>query len=218
MQKETGGGSGMNQGVLAAVFVGVLVIAIGFAVVLGTGMLGSGASNSSYEARITELEDNVQFLADLVAQLDPTAGTGGPRATGSFKIAYVDMFRVLEVMGTELADPDVLQALEAYEQEAARIQGEISALEQQFANGEITLQEMQAQQQELRYELDLKNLELSAPIQQMILAESTRIAQERGYAMLLDNPASKLQPIIIFSREGFVDDITQDVIEALRRE
>jgi len=217
MQKETGGGSGMNQGVLAAVFVGVLVIAIGFAVVLGTGMLGSGASNSSYEARITELEDSVQFMAELVSQMDPTAGTGGPRAAG-FKVAYVDMFRVLEVMGTELADPDVLQALEAYENEAARIQGEISALEQQFANGEITLQEMQAQQQELRYELDLKNLELSAPIQQMILAESTRIAQERGYAMLLDNPASKLQPIIIFSREGFVDDITQDVIEALRRE
>lgn len=217
-QGEAKTNSGMQQGVLTAVLVAVVVVALAGGIYIGGGFGGSDSAgaqisniaNAGYEKRISELEASVEFLAGIVASLEGGA-TGGE---GAGRIAFVDMFMVLRELYSA-DDPEVSTALEQYQQEEARIRSEIEAVQNQFASGDISLSQREQRLAELQVQLERKNLELSAPIQQRILDEVNKLGEERGYGAIFDNPGSKLAPIILFSVPGRADDVTDEIIRRL---
>ncbi len=195
----------MKQGFVAAIIAVVVVLGLGVGYLLSAGGL-SGVASSNYEKRIKELEESVDFLAQTLAQVGPSGGGG------SFKIAFVDMFKVLESLYT-LENEVVKKALADFEAERERIEAAVADIRKKFEDGEITLKEQEQQLIKLETELQSRNLELSAPIQREILGAVKKLGQERGYGIILDNPASKYAPIILDARAGMADDITQQVID-----
>ena len=169
-----------------------------------------GAKLASLERRVSALEER---LASAESREAETEGARAEEAGGGFKVAYVDMFRVLQ----ELQDsPVVRRALEAFREERARILQLEQELERQFEEGKITKKELDEKKFELQLRLQEINLQLSAPIQRQMLEVIRRIGQEKGYGLILDNPASQLNPIVLYSQAGQADDITQEVIERLK--
>ncbi len=169
-----------------------------------------GTKLASLERRVSALEER---LASAESREAETEGARAEEAGGGFKVAYVDMFRVLQ----ELQDsPVVRRALEAFREERARILQLEQELERQFEEGKITKKELDEKKFELQLRLQEINLQLSAPIQRQMLEVIRRIGQEKGYGLILDNPASQLNPIVLYSQAGQADDITQEVIERLK--
>lgn len=197
----------MKQGVLAALIVGFVVVGAGIGFILGGVGLGIGSPS---DQRIKTLEAKVN---DLTAQL--TAMKGSNTAPGSYKIAYVDMFKVLETLYT-MENEVVKQALADFETEKAKVEAQEAVLDTDFANGKISKTDHDNKVSELEMGLQKKNLELSAPIQSEILKAVKQIGQSSGYAFIIDNPASKLAPVVLDSQKGLADDITQQVIDALK--
>lgn len=175
-----------------------------------------GAKLTSLERRVSALEERLASAESREAEAEAEAEEEGARAEeadGGFKVAYVDMFRVLQ----ELQDsPVVRRALEAFREERARILQLEQELERQFEEGKITKKELDEKKFELQLRLQEINLQLSAPIQRQMLEVIRRIGQEKGYGLILDNPASQLNPIVLYSQAGQADDITQEVIERLK--
>ncbi|MBI1730308.1 OmpH family outer membrane protein [Candidatus Acetothermia bacterium] len=197
----------MKQGVLAALIVGFVVVGAGIGFILGGVGLGIGSPS---DQRIKTLEAKVN---DLTAQL--TAMKGSNTAPGSYKIAYVDMFKVLETLYT-MENEVVKQALADFETEKAKVEAQEAVLDTDFANGKISKTDHDTKTNDLEMGLQQKNLELSAPIQGEILSAVKKIGDANGYAIVIDNPASKLSPVVLDSRKGQADDITQLVIDALK--
>ncbi len=169
-----------------------------------------GTKLASLERRVSALEERLASAESREAEAE---GARAEEAGGGFKVAYVDMFRVLQ----ELQDsPVVRRALEAFREERARILQLEQELERQFEEGKITKKELDEKKFELQLRLQEINLQLSAPIQRQMLEVIRRIGQEKGYGLILDNPASQLNPIVLYSQAGQADDITQEVIERLK--
>jgi Skp family chaperone for outer membrane proteins len=122
------------------------------------------------------------------------------------------MFRVLqEVQESEL----VRQALEQYREEQQKIAQQKDEWRKRFEQGEITKKQLDEKLLELDLRLQELNLQLSAPIQREMLQIIREIGQEKGYSLIIDNPASQLNPVVLHSQAGQADDITQEVTQRL---
>ncbi len=203
--------------IVAVVIVGV----VGFFVGRGFQQTGSSAewqeAIAQVNAQIETLTQEVSNLQGQISSLEQavaaTTETGASPSGESLKIAFVDMFRVLQ----ELQDSELIkQALEQFRGEQQKIQQELDEWEKKFQAGEITKKELDEKRFELELRLREINLQLSAPIQRQMLEIIRQLGQERGYGLILDNPASQLNAIVLYSQSGQADDITQEVIDRLK--
>lgn len=171
---------------------------------------GVNAQVESLGQQVGQLQEKISTLEEAVASTaEPSAEGGG----AGLKIAYVDMFRVLQ----ELQDSELVkQALEQFRGEQQKIQQELDDWEKKFQAGEITKKELDEKKFELELKLREINLQLSAPIQRQMLEIIRQIGQEKQYGLILDNPASQLNAIVLYSQSGQADDITQEVIDRLK--
>ncbi|GEM_PF-3100783 len=212
------------------VLVGIVVL-LGGAVGYLLGQRGSDSEEASaawQEERaqlvqqVETLSQTLRGLQERIAALEQetaarpaaSSGAGSQAADGTgLKIAYVDMFKVLQELQNS---PLVQQALERFRAEQQKIQEELAEWERRFNEGEITKRQLDEKRFELELRLREINLQLSAPIQKEMLEIIRQIGQEKGYGLIIDNPASQLNAIVLYSQSGQADDITQEVIQRLR--
>ncbi len=181
----------MKQATLVVVLVVLVALGVGF---LGGRALLTPAGPSA---------DDIAALRAQVSDLQKQVGTGGK---GSFKVAYVDMFKVLsKYTGTQ-------GPLSQFQQMQKDIVQQVQDLDAQFQAGKLTKAEHDQKVGDLQLKLQQVNLELSAPIQQKIIAIVRQIGQDMGYALILDNEASQAQANVLYAQTGMVDDITDPVI------
>ncbi|OGF52738.1 MAG: hypothetical protein A2Z21_08145 [Candidatus Fraserbacteria bacterium RBG_16_55_9] len=201
--------SKMKQGVGAALLVVAVVIALGLGFFGGQIWKGGGTS-SDLDKRVAALEQ-----------------ASSSRGTGSFKMAYVDMFAVMACLYNKNSDPcqrahldvqqlqesaQVQKALQQYEEEKARIEQQIKDWGKKFQEGDISKQQHDEEVVKLGRQLDSINIDLSVPIQQAMVGVIREIGQEKGYSLIFDNQASQYNPLVLHSQPGNADDITQEVI------
>ena len=216
----------MKQGVVYALMGVIVVLGLAVGYLLGQGgnpdaaAAGWQEESEKFSRQIETLTQKIDALQGRVATLEnevaalPASSPAGSEAEGgpSLKIAYVDMFKVLQ----ELQDsPLVKQALEQFRSEQQKIQQELAEWERKFNEGEITKKQLDEKRFELELRLREINLQLSAPIQKEMLEIIRQIGQEKGYGLIIDNPASQLNAIVLYSQSGQADDITQEVIRRL---
>jgi Skp family chaperone for outer membrane proteins len=220
-------GSTVAVGVVAAVVLAALGFLLGQATQRGDTGWESAAQELSaqvetlsqsveaFQAQIAGLEQKVDALEGQLASL-ASQGAASPASISpgeTLKIAYVDMFRVLQ----ELQDSELVkQALAQFREEQARIRQQEEDLQKQFNEGKISKKELDEKLFELEMRLREINLQLSAPIQRQMLEIIRQIGQEKGYGLIIDNPASQLNAIVLYSQSGQADDITQAVIERMK--
>lgn len=215
----------MKQGVVYALMGVIVVLGLAVGYLLGQGG-GSGAVAAGWQEESEKLSQQIESLSQQIDALQgriatlenevasPPRRTEGTETEGGpgWKIAYVDMFKVLQ----ELQDsPLVKQALEQFRAEQQKIQEELADWEQKFNEGEITKKQLDEKRFELELRLREINLQLSAPIQKEMLEIIRQIGREKGYGLIIDNPASQLNAIVLYSQSGRADDITQEVIQRL---
>ena len=216
----------MKQGVVYALMGVIVILGLAVGYLLGQGG-GSGAAAAGWQEESEKLAQQIETLTQKIDTLQgriatlenevaalPTSSAPGTGTEGGpgLKIAYVDMFKVLQ----ELQDsPLVKQALEQFRSEQQKIQQELAEWEQKFNEGEITKKQLDEKRFELELRLREINLQLSAPIQKEMLEIIRQIGQEQGYGLIIDNPASQLNAIVLYSQSGQADDITQEVIQRL---
>ncbi len=172
-----------------------------------------GTELDDLTARIGDLGDR---LSSLQQQVDnANSGSSSGNASGdSFQFAYVDMFQVLQ----DLQDsPLVAEPLQEYREEQQRIEQQKEEVRQRFQAGEITASERDQRLSELDAQLQQLNLQLSAPIQQNMVEVIRQIGEDRGYDLVIDNPASQYNAIVLYSQSAQVDDITSQVVEQLKQ-
>jgi Skp family chaperone for outer membrane proteins len=196
----------MKQGLSAVLLVGAVVVALGLG--FFGGQIWKGGGSSVIEGNPTaSLED----LTRRVAALERTGPTRSS-SSGDFKIAYVDMFKVL----ADLKDSPLVKAsLEQYQLQKQKIDLEREELNKKFQQGELSKKQLDEEVEKLLIQLQELNLKLSAPIQRQMLEIIQQIGQERGYSLIIDNPASQLNPTVLYSQAGGADDITPEVITRL---
>lgn len=206
----------MKQATLVIILVALVALGVGF--FGGQALLMAPAGSSG---------DDIAALRAQVQALSQKIGTGG---TGTLKIAYVDMFKALKQYSVK--NPDALNQFQQKQQEIQqqaqdldkRLEEGKIALDKQLQEGKITkvqhdqkISELQAEHDQKINELQVKlqqvNLQLTAPIQDKIRTAVIQIAQDKGYALVLDNEKEQLQPIVVYAQAGQVDDITDQVIE-----
>lgn len=182
----------MKQATLVVILVVLVALGVGF---LGGRTLMAPAGPSA---------DDIAALRTQVTDLQKQVGTSGK---GSFKVAYVDMFKVLsQYKGTQ-------GPLSQFQQLQKGIAQQVQDLDAQFQAGKLTKAEHDQKVGELQLKLQQANLELSAPIQQKIIAIVRQVGQDLGYSLILDNEASQAQANVLYAQTGVVDDITQKVID-----
>ena len=180
----------MKQATLLIVVIVIVALAVGF--LGGRALMTAGPS-----------ADDIAALKAQVQALSQKVGTG---SSSTFKVAYVDMFKVLsQYKGTQ-------GPFAQFQQLQKDTQQQVQDLDAQFQAGKITKTEHDQKVLELQQKLQQANLELSAPIQQKIVALVRQIGQAKGYALVLDNEASQAQASILYAQTGQVDDITAEVI------
>ncbi len=190
------------------------VLAIVGALVLGffAAQAWKGGSSSGGGADVERLSQQLLALQKRVEALEQAPS--GPRAQGSFKVAYVDMFGVLEDLYAQQSDY-VKKALEQFRAEKQKIDQQAEEWTQKFQRGEITRKQLDEELNKLKEKLTEIDLKLTAPIQQEMFQVIREIGDEKGYSLIIDNPARKLDPIVLYSQAGTVDDITQEVVARL---
>lgn len=162
--------------------------------------------------RIGDLQGRISNIQSQVGSSSSSDGNSGNASDGTFKFAYVDMFQVLQ----DLQDsPLVAEPLQQYRQEQQRIEQQKEEVRQQFQAGEITAQERDQRLSELDAQLQQLNLQLSAPIQQNMVEVIRQIGESENYDLVIDNPASQYNAIVLYSQSGQVDDITERVVQQL---
>lgn len=171
-------------------------------------------------SQLDDLSASVGELRDRMANVEAQAG--GPNSDTSeanapndaFRFAYVDMFQVLQ----DLQDsPIVAEPLQEYREEQQRIEQQKEEVRQRFEAGEITASERDQRLSELDSQLQQLNLQLSAPIQQNMVEVIRQIGEDQGYDLVIDNPASQYDAIVLYSQSAQVDDITTAVVEQLKQ-
>ena len=177
-----------------------------------TDQVGSQLDNLT--SRIGELRAQMSSIQDQLGNSGTSSGSANGSSGGAFKFAYVDMFQVLQ----DLQDsPLVAEPLQQYREEQQRIEQEKETVRQQFQSGEITATERDQRLSELDSQLQQLNLQLSAPIQQNMIEVIREIGQNQDYDLVIDNPASQYNAIVLYSQSGQVDDITGQVVEQLKQ-
>ncbi|MFB6285082.1 MAG: OmpH family outer membrane protein [Candidatus Bipolaricaulia bacterium] len=170
--------------------------------------------------QVDDLATRLSKLRDRISSVEQQRGNGASSSSNAntagnnFKFAYVDMFQVLQ----ELQDsPLVSQPLKKFRKEQQRIEQQKKKVRQRFQEGEITASERDQRLSELDAQLQQLNLKLSAPIQQNMIEVIRQIGKDRGYDLVIDNPASQYNAIVLYSQSGQVDDITSQVVERLKQ-
>ena len=171
-----------------------------------------GTQLDDLTARIGDLRDRISNLQQQLGSGNSGASSGNTSGSG-FEFAYVDMFQVLQ----DLQDsPIVAEPLQQYREEQQRIEQQKADVRQRFQAGELTASERDQRLSELDAQLQQLNLQLSAPIQQNMIEVIRQIGDEQGYDLVIDNPASQYNAIVLYSQSGQVDDITTQVVEQLK--
>ncbi len=205
-------------------------------VALGLGLVGgqllSGAQGSG-DASDSEAEAKAQANAELIAQLEARLGElerrvaslqrelkelkakakdrDAPAAAPSAPSAPPAPWRI----GFVRVNPLALRYQEGNEELRRQFQDKIQELQQQAQEvqrrlqaGEIEPAEAQFQLLQLQQELQRAVAELIAmPLQLAI----NQVAQEKGYDLVL-----KREDVVLYSKEGILDDLTEAVWEVLQ--
>lgn len=186
---------------------GVVLLVVAVVVALGLGFFGAQMWRGGSPAG-SSTDTDIGSLAKRVAALEQSPS----RSSGGFKIAFVDMFRVLQELRESAL---VKESLEQYRGEQQKITQQKDEWTKKFQQGEISKKQLDEKLLELELQLQQINLQLSAPIQKQMLEIIQKLGQEKGYALIIDNPASQLNAIVLYSQAGNADDITQEVITRL---
>lgn len=166
----------------------------------------SGPSAQDLAALGTQVNQLQQQVKALSAQLTTAKQSTSAPAAGAFRVAYVDMFKVLsKYKGTQ-------EPLAKFQQLEKATKQKLQDLAKQFQAGQLTKSEYDQQVNELKLKLNQANLQLSAPIQQKIIAVVKELGKKLGYALIIDNEASQAQASVLYNKKGLADDITDQVI------
>ncbi|MFQ6117127.1 MAG: OmpH family outer membrane protein [Candidatus Bipolaricaulia bacterium] len=137
---------------------------------------------------------------DSLAQKVQTGTTGG----GGLKIAYVNAEEVfLKYKGTAAA-------VQQFSAEKQKKEDELKQLQQQYKSGQISADEYQSKVQQIDQELKQLDLQLTAQVQQKMIAVISEVAQEKGYDWV-----TRKKDVVLYVRAGLMDDITDLVIQRL---
>lgn len=186
---------------------GLVLLVVAVVVALGLGFFGAQMWRGDSSAG-SATDTDIDSLAKRVTALEQSQSRG----SAGFKIAFVDMFRVLQ----ELKESALVKgSLEQYREEQQKIAQQKDEWTKKFQQGEISKKQLDEKLLELELQLQQINLQLSAPIQKQMLEIIQKIGQEKGYALIIDNPASQLNAIVLYSQAGSADDITPEVITRL---
>jgi Skp family chaperone for outer membrane proteins len=178
---------------------------------------GPAAGDGQLTSRIDQLEQQVNDLTTQLgglakaADLDSLKQQVGSLAqkvqastSGGLKIAYVNAEEVfLKYKGTATA-------VQQFSAEKQKREEELKQLQEQYRSGQISADEYQRRVQEIQQELQQLDLQLTAKVQQEMIAVITEVAQERGYDWV-----TRKKDVVLYIREGLMDDITDIVIERL---
>ena len=195
----------MKQSTLVVVTVVIVLVAV------AVGFFGGQAFNSpsgpsaqdlaALGTQVNQLQQQVKALSEQL-----TTAKQSTSAPAAFRVAYVDMFKVLsKYKGTQ-------EPLAKFQQLEKATKQKLQDLAKQFQAGQLTKSEYDQQVNELKLKLNQANLQLSAPIQQKIIAVVKELGKKLGYALIIDNEASQAQASVLYNKKGMADDITDQVI------
>jgi len=138
---------------------------------------------------------------DSLAQKVQTGATGGG---GAWKMAYVNAEEVfLKYKGTATA-------VQQFSAEKQKREDELKKLQEQYKSGQISADEYQSKVQEIQKELQQLDLQLTAKVQQKMIAVITEVAKEKGYDWV-----TRKKDVLLYVKAGLMDDITDLVIQRL---
>lgn len=178
---------------------------------------GPSAEDGQLTSRIDQLEQQVSDLeaqlaglakaADLASlrqQVDSLAQKVGTGTGGGLRIAYVNAEEVfLKYKGTATA-------VQQFSVEKQKKEEELKKLQEQYRAGQISEEEYRQRVQEIQQELQQLDLQLTAKVQQEMIAVITDVAEERGYDWV-----TRKKDVVLYVKAGLMDDITDIVIERL---
>lgn len=146
-------------------------------------------------ADLAGLRQQVDSLAEKVQ-----AGTSG----GGLKMAYVNAEEVfLKYKGTAAA-------VQQFSVEKQKKEDELKQLQEQYKSGQISADEYQSKVQQIQQELQQLDLQLTAQVQQKMIAVISEVAQEKGYDWV-----TRKKDVVLYAKTGLMDDITDIVIQRL---
>jgi Skp family chaperone for outer membrane proteins len=170
----------------------------------------SAAPDASLAEQVRQLQQQVSGLAkaaDLSAlqkQVDALAQKVQAGTSGGMRIAYVNAEEVfLKYKGTAVA-------VQQFSAEREKKEKELQQLTEQLQAKKITQQEYQRRVEEIQAQLQQLDLQLTAKVQQEMIAVITEVAQEKGYDWV-----TRKKDVVLYSRPGLMDEITAAVIERL---
>lgn len=171
---------------------------------------GSAAPDTSLAEQVKQLQQQVNGLAkaaDLSAlqkQVDSLAQKVQASTSGGMRIAYVNAEEVfLKYKGTAAA-------VQQFSAERDKKEKELQQLTEQLQAKKITQEEYQRRVEEIQNQLQQLDLQLTAKVQQEMIAVITEVAQEKGYDWV-----TRKKDVVLYSRPGLMDEITAAVIERL---
>jgi len=144
-------------------------------------------------------------LASLKQQVDSLAEKVQTGATGGgLKIAYVNAEEVfLKYKGTATA-------VQQFSAEKQKKEDELKQLQEQYKSGQISADEYQSKVQQIQQELQQLDLQLTAQVQQKMIAVISEVAKEKGYDWV-----TRKKDVVLYVKAGLMDDITDLVIQRL---
>ncbi len=194
-----------------AVWIVLIVVALVAGFFGGWLSKGSAAPDANLTEQVRKLEQEVKSLQSQLAaisslpqQVDSLAQKVQASASGGMKIAYVNAEEVfLKYKGTAAA-------VQQFSAERAKKEKELQQLTEQLQAKKITQEEYQRQVEEIQAQLQQLDLQLTAKVQQEMIAVITEVAQEKGYDWV-----TRKKDVVLYSKPGLMDEITAAVIERL---
>ncbi|MGQ9478169.1 MAG: OmpH family outer membrane protein [Candidatus Bipolaricaulia bacterium] len=184
-----------------AVWIVLIVVALVAGFFGGWLSKGSAAPDANLTEQVRKLEQEVKSLQQQVDSLAQKVQAG---ASSGMKIAYVNADEVfIKYKGTTAA-------VQQFNAEKAKKEKELQQLTEQLQAKKITQEEYQRRVEEIQTQLQQLDLQLTAKVQQEMIAVITEVAQEKGYDWV-----TRKKDVVLYSRPGLMDEITAAVIERL---
>ncbi|MGQ9602452.1 MAG: OmpH family outer membrane protein [Candidatus Bipolaricaulia bacterium] len=184
-----------------AVWIVLIVVALVAGFFGGWLSKGSAAPDANLTEQVRKLEQEVKSLQQQVDSLAQKVQAGASRG---MKIAYVNADEVfIKYKGTTAA-------VQQFNAEKAKKEKELQQLTEQLQAKKITQEEYQRRVEEIQTQLQQLDLQLTAKVQQEMIAVITEVAQEKGYDWV-----TRKKDVVLYSRPGLMDEITAAVIERL---
>jgi Skp family chaperone for outer membrane proteins len=177
----------------------VLVVVALVAGYLGGQMTNAGVPDE-VKKQISTLQQQVKSLEDKLT--NASANTGG-----KLKLAYLDANAVFtQYKGTQ-------GAVEQFKLERDKKQEELAKLKKDFDSAKISSKDYETAVTKLTQELQGLDLQLTGEIQSKMLAVIKKIGAERGYDWI-----TQRKDVVLFVKEGIMDEITFDVLSELNKQ